>query len=402
MQSTQAKISQKKDVYQQESKNGLMLPAAGHSTDVTGLQHIANQSSQVSQLVHYQQMADHHTMGKSSTPVIQMQRAYKQVQGITHLVEMTSEGHIYNEDFLQNEHEELSTGDVVLIETNEKYLSRRGPNQEINAAEHKEGPQQYLWYRVLKVNGREIPAGIFIRDGTFAEYSEQENLVGRMEEITQLPEMRWNGSGARGFTEWMNEATDQEPKEANCWNAVLYAAYKAKLVDKAYIRRANEGGMSGSGAALALRIVNDPAGTVVKGDHESHEDFIDRLSAANIPRGSVVVIGPLGQHVLLSQGGGQMLELDKQAPVETPGKEPSAEEAKKLRLLQLQLARSLNTKKEQTAKQALDDYKSEIGMVAATVKRPDNETRQVSFPDDVIHYFRMGFSQVYWGPLPSL
>jgi hypothetical protein len=70
-----------------------------------------------------------------------------------------------------NEQEELHEGDKVVVETEDQIISRRGPNQEqkgINEMD-KAGPQHYLWYRLLKINGNPPRAKeSYIREDTFA------------------------------------------------------------------------------------------------------------------------------------------------------------------------------------------------------------------------------------------
>ena len=102
---------------------------------------------------------------KGSKGVIQRQEINKRVTGITHLVKMEG-GSIYNEDFLKNEVMEVENGDIVLIDTDVKYMSRRGPNQEKYNATDKTGSQHYKWFKVISVNGKKVDKDVFIREGT--------------------------------------------------------------------------------------------------------------------------------------------------------------------------------------------------------------------------------------------
>lgn len=105
--------------------------------------------------------------------VAQLKPEKKAVSGITHLVKM-KDGSIYNEDFVGTEVMEVETGDVVQIETDVKYWSRRGPNQETYSQKDKTGPSIYKWFQVLSVNNFPVEKDVFIRDDTFQAISEAE------------------------------------------------------------------------------------------------------------------------------------------------------------------------------------------------------------------------------------
>ncbi|WP_123067942.1 eCIS core domain-containing protein [Massilia aurea] len=98
------------------------------------------------------------------SPVVQRKPLPKKVTGLTHLVALR-EGGLFREEN-DNEGAEVSHGDQVIIDTNVRRRSRRGPNQEDHSEEDRTGPAHYLWYAVLSVNGVEQPEGLFIREDT--------------------------------------------------------------------------------------------------------------------------------------------------------------------------------------------------------------------------------------------
>lgn len=346
--------------------------------------------------------------------VAQLIPAYKAITGITHLVEMTDSGNIYNADSEENEYAEVSDGDIVQIDTDISYLSRRGPNQEDYSAIDEDGPQHYEWFKVLKLNGVRIDKNVYVRKDTFVPYSEGENLIANMAAMTQLPKMQWNGAGAKEFAEWMGKQDAAEPSEANCWNAILYAAYYANLVDKLYIQRANEGGRAELvGPALARAIVGSPAGSFLKQNAETPEAFMRRFAEnqPDIPRGMVVVLHRTGFHVVLSLGGGEVLELDKQPLVTTinPNYNPKyIPEKKKFETDITTLARK--AKFSAASGEALAQKTSEFeawkqnnSRDQSFTKRLDNELRRVSLTPGLNFYLGMlNLDGVYWGALPDL
>ena len=152
--------------------------------------------------------------------------------------------------------------------------------------------------------------------------SGEEQLVEAMEGLGTLDTFQWGGQGLTGFLRWMRGDHDNEDAlvGANCWTAVLYAAYRAGIVDKPYMVRAHEEDKSATeGSTLTNAIARNPTGKVVHGDR-SFEDYEEKATwyleqinqKGGVPRGKVITIGSHGAHVMLSKGGGSVMELNKQ------------------------------------------------------------------------------------------
>ena len=74
-----------------------------------------------------------------SEPIVQRVRIRnKGINGLTHLVTLTTDGHLYNEDWLNNEREEVHHGDLLKVDLDNALYSRRGINQEANVERDKE------------------------------------------------------------------------------------------------------------------------------------------------------------------------------------------------------------------------------------------------------------------------
>jgi len=341
--------------------------------------------------------------------VAQLAPAYKQITGVTHLVTLNENGSLYNGDkYEDNEYSEVTDGTVLQVEDAGAIFSRRGPNQEEFSGEDEDGPQHYQWFPVLKLNGSPVPENVYVREDTIIDYSEGESLIANMTAMLDMPKMQWNGSGDKGFEDWSKDE-GPEPETANCWNAILYAAHKSKLVDKGYIQRVNEGGKTELGPELVNKIVGSPAGRFLKNNGETAEAFQQRVATAgpDIPRGMVVVFHSTGFHVALSLGGGQLMELDKQAlvTVVNPNYNPNyiKENAK--------FNADLNKLKTRASKQAeyqqklleYETWKTANSRDQTFTKRMDNELRQVSLTPGLNHYLLMlNLDGIYWGNLPSL
>jgi len=133
------------------------------------------QSVQESPYVAAQQERLEANFTATASDVVQMVKRRGSVTGITHLVSISKEGSIYG----GQEVLEVEGGDVVEIDTEVKYRSRRGPNQEIYKDLDESGPSIYRWFQVFKVNNKPVGGGIFIRDDTFHIMAEEgEHEVG--------------------------------------------------------------------------------------------------------------------------------------------------------------------------------------------------------------------------------
>jgi hypothetical protein len=406
-----------------QQKQGRVKPTIQGKVNVnddTGLEKEADmmggKALAIGQLTAQENIAQTHQLPLSNTntlsndkTAIQLMPEYMQVTGITHLVSLKKDGSLYNgSKYEENEYCEVSEGDIVQIENAEFLFSRRGPNQESFHEEDSNGQKKYQWFRGLKLNGVPVPEDIYVREDTIIPYSEGESLIENMTAMKDLDKMKWNGSGDKAFEDWSKDE-GPEPETANCWNAILYAAYHAKLVDKDYIQRANLGGKDEMGPLLVRKIAESPAGRFMKDKGESAEAFKNRFAEnqPDIPRGMVVVFHSAGFHVALSLGGGQVLELDKQSlvTVMNPHYNPnyvvkSREFTKKINSL-----KTRPSKKEEY-KMILQEYetwKETNSIDMSFTKRMDNELQEKSITPGLDFYLLMlNLDGVYWGNLPSL
>jgi diketogulonate reductase-like aldo/keto reductase len=117
-----------------------------------------------------------HLASPLGEPVLQRQPLTKRVTGLTHLVAMR-DGHLYRENN-DNEYAEVAHGAQVVVDTDVRHRSRRGPNQEEHAEGDRTGPAHYLWYGVISVDGVEQPPGLFIREDTLT-HPEQDKASAR-------------------------------------------------------------------------------------------------------------------------------------------------------------------------------------------------------------------------------
>ena len=100
------------------------------------------------------------------------------------------------------------------------------------------------------------------------------------------------------FHKWLyDDAETQTPAKMNCWEAVLFAAHRAGLADKDYIKRAIAREKSGGMVAFAKAVLQARTGSVA-----TPMQNVDEMKKANIPKGYVVIFGEEGQHVALSTG----------------------------------------------------------------------------------------------------
>ncbi len=102
--------------------------------------------------------------GQSSASPVQMVRAAPgMVTGITHLVKINGKSIYRGTETIQLEH-----GQVVIVDTDQRLRSRRGPNQEhFRAEDHQRGTHIYRWFRVIRIGERDVAPGTFIREDAF-------------------------------------------------------------------------------------------------------------------------------------------------------------------------------------------------------------------------------------------
>jgi hypothetical protein len=120
------------------------------------------------QMAQYEKLAqlrnDTRQSGATPQPVVQLVNSvHKAINGLTHLVEMTGDGHIYNENFLENERAEVKFGDRLVVDLDDAVYSRRGIHQEDNAKTDKTGEPRHLWVRVISLNDDPVGPGIYVR-----------------------------------------------------------------------------------------------------------------------------------------------------------------------------------------------------------------------------------------------
>ncbi|OPX90812.1 MAG: hypothetical protein A4E53_00824 [Pelotomaculum sp. PtaB.Bin104] len=90
---------------------------------------------------------------KDEIQVSQLKRIVpKAINGLTHLVKLTPDGHIYNENYLENEVCEVHFGDLLMVDLDEALYSRRGINQEVNAASDRDKEPSHLWLQAVEFN----------------------------------------------------------------------------------------------------------------------------------------------------------------------------------------------------------------------------------------------------------
>lgn len=91
------------------------------------------------------------------------------IDGLTHLVHMTLDGHIYNENYLENETDEVKFGDLLVVDLDYALFSRRGMNQEKDPTRDKNAEQVHLWVNALQLNGRKLAPHTFVRSEMLKE-----------------------------------------------------------------------------------------------------------------------------------------------------------------------------------------------------------------------------------------
>lgn len=139
---------------------------------------------------------------------IQRKRQDVIVTGLSHLVKMEGKT-LYG----STEEEEIIHGQQLVIDDGKKKLSRRGPNQEEFAQEDKNGPQHYVWFKVLSIEGRKAPADFYIREDVFVPLREEEKKSkldkagAAVEAITGVPATLIGNEGITGVADALNDKT---------------------------------------------------------------------------------------------------------------------------------------------------------------------------------------------------
>lgn len=138
--------------------------------------------------------------------------------GITHVVKkinnsLFGEGKEYTDGEIGAKGE-LTQGQMISIDDEKTFLSRRGPNQEIpeNRASNEISKPSELWYHVLTLRGEDVSKDkLYIRSGTFVQADEvQMDSISR-EDIEQLQKM-------------VTEAINRGSRIQGPWNAFMQDA----------------------------------------------------------------------------------------------------------------------------------------------------------------------------------
>lgn len=260
--------------------------------------------------------------------------------------------------------------------------------------------------------------------------SKGERLAKAMEALKRLPRMKWEGSVVREFEDWVNrKGNAKSPTAANCWNAVLLAAYNAGLADKDYIKRANVGARADEGLAFARPIVIDGRDKILKkelgkqlgkqlGSEELEREFFNRVqdAAPRIPRGDVIVLHSKAYHVCLSIGNGMVLELDKQTKTEVKNpkynenyERENKEYSEAIKTARRALSSAPGAAKREKRKK-LDELVAEHNEWKKRSSPDrfiriwnDNDIREVALKDlDYVQPMHWrDLDGIYWGPLPA-
>lgn len=118
------------------------------------------------------------------------------------------------------------------------------------------------------------------------------------------------------FYNWLYENAE-EPTKMNCWETVLFAAFKVGKLSKENIQALIN--RTGGATLLASEVIANANGEITK--QNSNEKILapsdanyfiqdEELANVDIPIGKVVVFGLYGQHVALSAGGNAIYEND--------------------------------------------------------------------------------------------
>ncbi|MEM8637653.1 MAG: DUF4157 domain-containing protein [Cyanobacteria bacterium P01_G01_bin.54] len=180
--------------------------------------------------------------------------------------------------------------------------------------------------------------------------SKGELLVERMKVLSRKDKVQHDGPapGQVELYKWLNkfvEGKDTAPEKMNCWQAVLWAARSAGLIDSEHLKMANEPFEIGDSVNTLSRVIakySDQNSQLIhpnelsKNNEKRAKWYSENLPKFKIPRGEVVVFGSDGKHVCLSTGDGKAIELDKQDPPRVVKPRIISENKKYIELLEQQ------------------------------------------------------------------
>lgn len=97
--------------------------------------------------------------------IAQLKKDYKSIAGLTHLVKLTDDGHLYNgENWLDNEMYEVCSDDLLLVNYDYKVMSRRGIDQQNNWKSDVSKQPIHKWIVVEKLNHKRLEDNVFVRE----------------------------------------------------------------------------------------------------------------------------------------------------------------------------------------------------------------------------------------------
>jgi hypothetical protein len=281
------------------------------------------------------------------------------------------------------------------------------------------------------------------QDQEFDKYADI--LVDSMRDLGKQPRLQWMGVRPTKWNKWLNDEISQGrsdivPTQANCWNAVLLAAYRAELIDAKYVRNASKqverpdlgyNGMILNLAQSKSRAgeINVPEDVIKQGGEKVKDWWVDKFknNDVDIPKGYIIHMEEkkgIGQsiHVCLSTGGGKVLELDSRGKrdIENPlyknrdayneqikvldemlaklgQKEKKLKKAKKTNEVKLELRRVKHRLEElNEQKRAVPRANKEYVSVDL-----DNEVQERPLIDLMRNFWGVLTQRMFWAKLPS-
>lgn len=148
------------------------------------------------------------------------------VTGVSHLVEMQGKSLQARDYGNDDSGPEIIHGQELVIDTDSKVRSRRGPNQEAQNKEEptktnrevdQEGEHIYNWYKVLKIDGKAAQANMYVREDVFndivadnergaaANFITNSNTV--VDAVTAVPATIIGNEGITGAADALNGKT---------------------------------------------------------------------------------------------------------------------------------------------------------------------------------------------------
>lgn len=184
--------------------------------------------------------------------------------------------------------------------------------------------------------------------GFLHQASRESKLLDAMKELLRENSITWGGRSLfkrngnsidqvrsrleqkKPFGKWMKDSTTL-PSEMNCWEAVIYAGFIAQLVTIEDIKKMvatevihvgqedpNVLNKALDSISFVKRILEDDLTTRI-GPISKYSQLLD-TEKINARAGYVVIFGGAGEHVALSLGGQEIIELDRDSGKMADGK----------------------------------------------------------------------------------